>query len=188
MSGNIVILKGSPRKKGNSSVLADRAAQGARDAGASVKCFELHELQLHPCDGCDACRSAGGCVISDDMEIIYGELAKADGVIFASPIYWFTYSAQLKVCIDRLYALWNSDHDSFKGKRFGIILTYGDEDLYTSGAINAMHTFESMSRFLGSKITGWVHGSVGDIGDALKDPGLMGKAYQLGKTIVQPVA
>jgi multimeric flavodoxin WrbA len=101
MTKNIVILKGSPRQQGNSSVLADPAMIGAEVCGASVESFYLHGMDIRGCDGCEECRETGVCVIQDDMQPIYGRLEKADGIVLASPIDWFTYSGQLKLCIDR---------------------------------------------------------------------------------------
>jgi multimeric flavodoxin WrbA len=181
----ILILKGSPREKGNSSVLADQLALGAQKAEAQVERIALHGLDLRPCDGCDFCKETGACVLKDDMQPIYTKLLAADAVVLASPIYWFTYSAQLKTCIDRWYALWNFKPEAFKGKPFAVILTYGDDDLYTSGAINAIHTFETMFRFLQADIAGWVYGSLSDIGDAEKHPELMQQAYHLGESLVK---
>jgi multimeric flavodoxin WrbA len=183
MTKNIVILKSSPRPRGNSSVLADRAEAGAQACGANVESFTLHEMDIRGCDGCDECRETGVCVIQDEMQALYPRLEKADGIVLASPIYWFTYSGQLKLCIDRWYALLNFKHDLFKGRPFGIILTYGDDDLYTSGAINAIHTFETMFRFLQAGPVEWVYGSLSDVGEAEKNPVLMEKAFQLGKRI-----
>jgi multimeric flavodoxin WrbA len=187
MGKYIVILKGSPRERGNSSVLADQAQAGAEAAGADVESFYLHGMDIRPCDGCDFCRGTGVCAVEDDMQKLYPKLLAADAVVLASPIYWFTFSAQLKMCIDRWYALWNLRNDAFKSKPIGIVLTYGDTDLYTSGGINAIHTFETMFRFLQSDIVGWVYGSVMDVGDAQKHPELMEKAYQLGKRLAQAV-
>ena len=185
MSKQVVILKGSPREQGNSNVLADQVAAGAQESGAAVESFYLHGMDIRPCDGCDFCQETGVCVLKDDMQPLYAKLLAADAIVLASPIYWFTYSAQLKLCIDRWYALWNFKNDMFKGRPVGIVLTYGDTDLYTSGGINAMHAFESMFRFLQADIVGWVHGSVTDIGDAQKNPELMQKARQLGQQIVR---
>ena len=183
MSKYIVVLKGSPRQKGNSAVLADQVAAGALDSGAQVESFYLHGMDIRPCDGCDECVDTGACVIKDDMQKLYPKLIAADAIVLASPIYWFTYSAQLKACIDRWYALWNDQHDLFKRKVFGVVFTYGDDDLYTSGGINAIHTLETMFRFLQTEVAGWVYGSLGDVGDAQKHPELMEKAYRLGKKL-----
>jgi multimeric flavodoxin WrbA len=183
MSVKVLILKSSPRLNGNSATLADQAAAGARAAGAQVESFDLHKLNILPCDGCDACRGSGACAIGDDMQLLYPRLIDAGAVLLASPIYWFTYTAQLKTCIDRWYALWNLKPDVFKGKPFGVILTYGDSDLHTSGGINAVHTLETMFRFIGAEAAGWVHGSLSDVGDAQKHPELMEQAFQLGKKL-----
>jgi multimeric flavodoxin WrbA len=179
MTKSILILKGSPREKGNSAILADRAADGAREAGAQVESIYLHGLDIRPCDGCDLC-NAGACVIEDDMQPLYPKLASADAIILASPIYWFTMTAQMKLCIDRWYGFQSHKWKEVSRKQFGIILTYGDSDLYNSGAINAIHTFETMCRFLESKVFGIVHGSLMDVGDAEKHPELLQQAYDLG--------
>ncbi len=179
MPKNILILKGSPRERGNSAALADRAAQGALAAGAQVESIYLHGLDIRPCDACELCAENGNwCIIEDDMLPLYPKLAAADAVILASPIYWFTFSAQLKLCIDRWYGFQEVAH-----KQFGIILTYGDTDLYTSGGINAIHTFETMCRFLKGEIVGIVHGSLSNVGDVEKHPELLQQAYDLGQRL-----
>lgn len=183
MNKSIIILKGSPRQKGNSAVLAEQVAAGALESGAQVESFYLHGMDIRPCDGCDECIDTGACVIKDDMQKLYPKLITADAIVLASPIYWFTYSAQLKACIDRWYALWNDQHDLFKSKVFGVVLTYGDDDLYTSGGINAIHKLETMFRFLQTNVVSWVYGSLGGVGDAQKHPELMEKAYRLGKKL-----
>src|SRR5512142_1396851 len=102
MSRKLLILKGSPREKGNSSVLADRAAAGAEGAGWEVLSVHLQTMDIRPCDGCDLCRDQGVyCVIEDDMQSLYPQLIEADALLLASPVYWFPFSAQLKLCIDR---------------------------------------------------------------------------------------
>jgi multimeric flavodoxin WrbA len=183
MRKNILILKGSPRVRGNSTLLADRLAEGAREAGAEVESFYLNGMNIHPCDGCDSCVETGVCVQKDDMQQLSPKLLSADAIVLASPIYWFTYSAQLKTCIDRWYALWHGRREVFKGRPFGIILTYGDDDLYSSGGINAIHTFETMMRFLKAEIAGWVYGTANEEGDVLLQPELMEKAYRLGRKL-----
>ncbi len=186
MPKQILILKGSPREKGNSATLADRLAAGAVEAGAQVESIYLHSLDIRPCDACDLCKEPGsGCVIEDDMQPLYPKLAGADAIVLASPIYWFTFSAQLKLCMDRWYAFQSSDWQELQHKSFGIILTYGDTDLYTSGGINAIHTYETMTRFLHGEIAGIVHASLDDVGDAAKQPALLEQAYRLGQQLAR---
>jgi multimeric flavodoxin WrbA len=181
----ILILKGSPRPNGNSSTLADQVAAGAKKAGAEVESVFLHGFYIRPCDGCDFCIETGVCVVKDDMQALYPKIQAANALVLASPIYWFTYSAQLKLCIDRWYALWNDKPESFRGKDFGVVLTYGDSDPYTSGAINAIHTLETMFRYLKAEIAGWVYGSLSNVGDAQKHPELMQQAFELGEKLVK---
>jgi len=182
MAKRVLILKGSPREHGNSSVLAERAANGAKEAGAEVESIYLHGLDIRACDACDLC-SDGVCVIEDDMQPLYPKLAAADSILLASPIYWFTISAQLKLCIDRWYGFQGNRWMELSKKKFGVILTYGDTDLYTSGAINAIHTFESMTHFLKSEITGIVHGSLDGAGEAERHPELLKQAFDLGRLL-----
>jgi multimeric flavodoxin WrbA len=180
MGKHILIIKGSPREKGNSSLLAERAAEGAQAAGADVETFSLHRLDIRPCDACDTCKDTGVCVLKDDMQILYPKLRDAEAIVIASPIYWFTMSAQTKLFIDRWYALEGSQGNELKGKTFGIILTYGDTDPYSSGAINAIRSFQDMFRYIGADIAGMVYGTASDEGDVLKQPALLESAYLLG--------
>ena len=184
MTRQILILKGSPRERGNSATLADRLAAGATDAGALVESIYLHSLDIRPCDACDLCKEPGtGCVIEDDMQPLYPKLAGADAIVLASPIYWFTFSAQLKLCMDRWYAFQSSNWQELQNKPFGIILTYGDTDLYSSGGINAIHTFETMARFLHGELVGIVHASLDEASEAEQQPALLEQAYQLGQQL-----
>jgi multimeric flavodoxin WrbA len=185
MSDYVLILKGSPRENGNSSALAEKVAAGAKDSGAEVESLSLHEMDIRPCDACDSCQETGGvCVIKDDMQSLYPKLKRASAIVVASPVYWFTISAQAKLCIDRWYAFQTPQGSELRGRKFGFILTYGDVDLYTSGGINAIHTFESMCRFLHGDMVGMVYGSADKPGEVVNQPELMEKAYQLGRKLV----
>jgi len=184
MNKNVLVLKASPRRKGNSATLADQLDLGAREAGAVVESIFLEGKKIHTCTACDQCGKDGrDCVFNDDMREIYPKLRQADAIVIASPIYWFTISAQAKLCIDRWYALQTPQGNALRGKQIGIILTYGDSDLYTSGGINAIHTFQSMFRYIGCEIAGMVYGTASDVGDVQKQPALMQQAYQLGKKL-----
>jgi NAD(P)H-dependent FMN reductase len=186
MNNKILILKSSPRSRGNSATLADNLAEGAREAGAAVETVYLHGLDIRPCDACDLCKETGMyCAIEDDMQDLYPKLIEANAIVLASPVYWFIYSAQLKLCIDRWYGLWNVQPEALRGKQIGILLSYGDSDLETSGGINAVRTFESMFRFLRCEIVGIVHGSLSDPGDAEKNPGLLRAACDLGRRLAE---
>ena len=79
----IVIVKGSPRREGNSAILAEELAEGARSVGAQVESFYLHHMDINPCDACDACHSEPyrGCIVDDDMQILYPKLVEADAIV-----------------------------------------------------------------------------------------------------------
>lgn len=183
MSKHVLVFKGSPREKGNSSILAEKAAEGATAAGAEVESYSLHLMDIRPCDACDICQETGVCVLKDDMQLLYPKLEKADAIVIATPIYWFTMNAQTKLFIDRWYAMQSPQGNALKGKQFGILLTYGDTDPYSSGAINAMRTFQDMLRYIGAEFSGMVYGTANDIGDIQKQPELLAQAYKLGKKL-----
>ncbi len=183
MGKYILVFKGSPREKGNSTILAEKTIDGARNAGAQVESFSLHRMDIRPCDGCDTCHDTGVCVLGDDMQVLYPKLRVADAIVIASPIYWFTVSAQTKLLIDRWYALETPQGSALKGKQLGILLTYGDSDPYSSGAINAIRTFQDMARYIEADIAGMVYGTANDEGDVLQQVHLLEQAYKLGEKL-----
>ena len=182
----VLVILGSPRKKGNSSTLAARIARGAKSAGAEVETVFLHGLKISPCRGCDTCQKqdSKGCAIKDDMQDIYPKLIKADAWVIASPVYWFTMSAQTKIFMDRCYALTAYSENPFVGKRIAIAMSYGDVDPVKSGCVNALRTFQDAFRYAGSKIVGMVYGSAMKAGEIADNKALMQEAEELGKRMV----
>jgi multimeric flavodoxin WrbA len=123
MSKNIVILSGSPRKGGTTDRLVDALLTGAKEAGKSVSLFRVADLKIGGCLGCNHCfEEQGVCVQKDDMLPILDALRKADAIVLASPVYYFGVTAQLKLAIDRTYALLNED---IPVKRAVLLLTCG---------------------------------------------------------------
>ena len=185
MARKVMIAVGSPRKKGNSSTLAKQVAAGARAGGAKVETFFLHDMDIKPCAACDSCRKQAHmeCVIQDDMKILYPKLKDADALVIASPIYWFTVSAQTKLFMDRWYALGSDEGYALAGKKIGIVLAYAGEDPFVSGAVNALRTFQDAMGFIGAEIVGMVYGSAWKAGEVRKNKALMEEAYGLGKKL-----
>jgi multimeric flavodoxin WrbA len=179
----ILVFMGSPRKEGNSAILAQQVAAGAEAAGAQVESFFLHEMDIKPCNACDACRdkTETDCILDDDMKDIFPKLRQTDGIVIASPIYWFTISAQTKLFMDRWYALGGPEGYALKGKKFGIVLTYADEDPFTSGAVNALRTFQDALNFIEANIVGMVYGSAWEAGEIKDNQEVVEKAFELGK-------
>ncbi|MFC1915480.1 flavodoxin family protein [Chloroflexota bacterium] len=184
----VVIVLGSPRKKGNSTILAQKAADGVRAAPADARLFHLHDMNIRPCNACDSClqeKNDGCCSIDDDMQMLYPELRQANALIIASPIYIFTVTAQIKLFLDRCRPLWESSHNIFKGMPIGILLTYGDTDPFNSGAVNAIRTLQDACTYLGAHIAGMVYGSASEAGEIRANKELLDKAYSLGKQLGQ---
>ena len=119
------------------------------------------------------------------MQMLYPKLRSADAIVVASPIYWFTLSAQAKLCIDRWYALEGPGGSALAGKQFGLVLTYGDVDPYTSGAINAIRTFQDMCRYIKADLAGIVYGTASDPGEIQSQAKVLERAYQLGQRLGQ---
>ncbi len=181
----ITILLGSPRKKGNSATLAKQVFEGAKAKGAAVESFYLHGMNIKPCNGCEKCQgdNSNGCVVDDDMQILYPKLKESDSVVIASPIYWFTFSSQTKLFIDRCYAIGVGQKNVFAGKRLALLLAYADPDPFVSGAVNALRTFQDICSYLGAHIAGVLYGSARAAGEIKNDQNLMEKAYYLGEQL-----
>jgi multimeric flavodoxin WrbA len=182
----VLVILGSPRKKGNSATLAAQISRGAKSAGAKVETLFLQNLKISPCRGCDTCQKhdSKGCAIKDDMQKIYPKLIKADAWVIASPVYWFTMSAQTKIFMDRCYALPAYAKSPFAGKRIAIAMSYGDADAVRSGCVNALRTFQDAYRYTRSKIVGMVYGSAMKAGEIADNEALMREAEELGNLLV----
>jgi multimeric flavodoxin WrbA len=189
MTNRVLIVKGSPREQGNSATLAKQVAAGAEAAGAQVETIYLHGLDIRACDACDSCQGMPDldCIIEDDMQLLYPKIREADAVLYASPIYWFTVSAQMKLFMDRCYGISGESDDPsdhvLAGKRIGIALTYGGDDPFDSGAINAIRTFQDTFNYVPAAIVGMVYGYAPSAGGIEKNQELMDRAYRLGNEL-----
>ncbi|MBW1923707.1 MAG: flavodoxin family protein [Deltaproteobacteria bacterium] len=181
----VLILLGSPRKKGNSAALAEAIAQGAQEAGARVETVSLHEMKISPCQSCYACQKpdSEGCAIDDDMQGLYGKLIESEAWVIASPVYWFNMSAQTKLFMDRCFALPAYKKDAFYRKRVAVAMSYGDTDPFTSGCINALRTFQDAFRYVGARMVGMVYGSAMEAGEIRGREDVMARARELGKKL-----
>jgi len=186
MAKKVLVLLGSPNRKGNSAILAEQISTGARTAKAKVETIYLHGKNIAPCKGCLSCQKKGskGCTIQDDMQAIYAKLIASDAWVIASPVYWFTMSAQTKIFMDRCLALPAYEPDAFRGKRIAIAMTYGDADPVISGCVNALRTFQDAYGYTESKIVGMVYGSAMEAGQIRSDEKVMQEAVELGKKLV----
>jgi multimeric flavodoxin WrbA len=184
----VLILAGSPRKNGNSTILALKAAEGVKAEGGEAEVVRIGNLKIAPCNACDSCRTKpeAGCIIKDDMQPLYQKIKDAQGIIFATPIYWFNVSAQMKLFIDRAYAIYSKGTYAFTGKDVGVILTYEDEDVFASGGVNALRFFEDAFAYVKANLMGMVYGTANKAGEVRGSKELLRKAYELGKKLANP--
>ena len=190
MANSVLILNGSPRKKGNTAFLIGKLIEGICESqpDTQIETVNLHTLKIGPCRACNGCRKEDRvgqyCVYQDDMTPLYHKLMHADAIVFASPIYWFGITAQMKLFIDRFYGLWLERTAGFAGKTFAAVLVYGDEDPLISGAVNAIHMFEDAARYCKARLAGVAYGTANDIGDAEQNSDLCRKAKELGMSLL----
>ena len=159
----ILILNGSPRKKGNTTYLVNELADQLKSKDNHVEILHLNDYDIKPCQGCYWCYKDYPlkCIQNDVMNGLYHHTLEADVIIFASPIYWFTYSAQLKLFIDRLLALHVKGGHSFNGKKFASIFVYGASNSEGSGVNNAINSISDTISYYGGVNLGVVHGTGG---------------------------
>jgi NAD(P)H-dependent FMN reductase len=127
----IVAFCGSPRKNGNTELLLKETVKGIEDAGLSVHIYNLNVMNIRPCQDCGGCNETGECIVEDDMAKIYDVIRNADRIILASPIFFFSLSAQAKIMIDRCQSFWCEKYVLKKPiqggqfKRKGLLLLVG---------------------------------------------------------------
>ena len=105
----VLIISASPRKEGNSDILCDEFARGAREAGHDVEKIRLAEKNVGYCEGCYACQKLKKCVKNDDANEIVDKMLNADVIVLSTPVYFYSMDAQLKALIDRSVSRWEAD-------------------------------------------------------------------------------
>lgn len=177
----ILIITGSPRRSGNSELLARSFAKGALEAGHQVDIFEAGHKKIQGCRACNKCYSKGqACIFNDDFNEMAPLAEAADVLVLAAPLYWFGFPAQIKAAIDKLYAL-------YVGKRD---VKISETVLLTCGETAEMKDFEGIVRnyelivdYLGWKDRGrMLVPKVNAVGDILRTDALR-EAEALGNTL-----
>ncbi len=174
----ILLITGSPRKNGNSNTLAESFIKGAEEAGHSVVRFDSAFKNVHPCIACNKCGMNGECVFKDDFEFVRENIVDADAVVFATPMYYFGISAQIKAVIDRFYAINGKIHVS---KKSVLILTYADTSSREAQPI--ISHYDILLNYLGWTDSGKVIASGVWQEGAVNNTKYMQDAYNLGKNI-----
>lgn len=178
MNKRVLIISASPRRSGNSDLMAEQFKKGAVEAGNTVEKIFLANKKIGYCLACDYCKANKGiCVQKDDMTDLLNSMMLADVIVLASPIYFYNVSAQLKTFMDRTYAR----YDTFKKREFYCIFSCEDvPGELVNHAVDAVKGYAACfpeSAFKGSVIgyEAKEHGSVAE--EYLKE------AFELGKTI-----
>lgn len=182
MAKKIVVLNGSPRQKGNTSMLVKAFTEGAESAGHTVTEFFLGSMDIHGCKGCFGGHSSKECpcVQHDDMNKIYPAIKDSDVVVLATPLYYWNMSGQLRTAIDRLFALEEGDGNLLRGHgRSAVLLMAAEGSGFEDVAMYYDHLMEHLRwKNLGKVLCGGVM-AVGDI-DGRKE---LDDARELGRAI-----
>lgn len=184
MSKKIIILNGSPRKGGNTSMLCDAFGEGAKTSGHSVIRFDLQYMNIHGCIGCmkGGKNPASPCVQKDDMDMIYPAYTEADIVVLASPMYYWSITSQLKATFDRLFAVAETDAN-YQNPRKDCIMLMAAEGDSQSNWKPVLDYYHALLGHLGWKDCGKVlAGGLMNVGDISGKPSLE-EARKLGASI-----
>ncbi len=182
-------IMGSSRRDGNTNDLLDVALKGAAEAGADVEKIILLDYNIHHIYNCQDCKRRGECP-SDDWPIVRDKIFAADGLIWATPLYWYTVSGLTKVVLDRLCCTmyWYSPEyflEQVKGKAAAVIVTQEEKSFEQT-----QHLLGTMKLVFGYEFCQWVDlgyviGIGGSRGTVLKIEETVRQAYELGRKFAQ---
>ena len=176
MGKKVLILSASPRKGGNSDTLCDQFLRGAKESGHQAEKVFLRDKKIGYCTGCGVCNKTHQCAQDDDMAEVLEKMVKADVIVMATPVYFYTMNAQMKTVIDRVAPRYSEVSD----KDFYYLLTAADSDPKM-----LERTLEGFRGFTEDCLTnpqerGVVYGvGLWEIGDVQKSPA-MKQAYEMG--------
>jgi len=180
-------IMGSPRIKGNTDLLLNKALKGAQSHGAEVEKIVVDKLKIAPCREYYGCLRDGSCVIRDDMDDIYPKLLAADAIIVASPIFFYGLTGQLKALIDRCQALWARKYilkqDFSDSTRKGVFIAVGatrGKQLFDGSILTVKYFFQAISVRYTDELL--VRG-VDKKGEIKEHPTALSDAFELGKRL-----
>lgn len=177
----VLVITTSLRAKSNSDRLADEMIRGAKEAGHEVEHISLKGKDIKFCIGCLACQKTQKCVLKDDAVEIAEKVKEADTLVFATPIYYYEMSGQMKTLLDRLNPLYPSDY-KFR-KVYMLSVATEDEDFVPEKAVSGLQgwveCFEK-AEFAGSLFCG----GISKPGEATGRSVELDEAYQFGKSLV----
>jgi NAD(P)H-dependent FMN reductase len=183
MSGKLLALVGSPRKGGNTDRLVDEAVAAFREKGGETEKVSLSSLQIKPCQGCRACAHEEGldsvCVQKDDMTTLYRKMFDADALLWATPIYMWSPTSQMKTFLDRLFPLGDYQTTRWRcalsGKSIGLLIVYAEPDPLNSGVFQTRDILKMVAETMGGELAFVIHASAGMKGVIDIDSNLISK-------------
>lgn len=189
---NILVVVGGGRPKGNTMQLADAFIRGAEEAGHSVEKVSLLKSEVKGCLGCNACRFGKPCIQKDGFNELVPKIKEADLIVFASPLYFWTISANLKAFIERFYCIAEEDpnppvgrYEKYPVKDCALLMTSADELFWTFNQAVSYYQF-ALVNYIGFHDKGML--LAGGCGDTNGKPqidkmGHLDEAYEFGRTI-----
>ena len=188
MVKKILAIYGSPRRDGNTAVLLNQAVQGVMDAGAHVEKIVLRDLKMSPCLEIYGCKQTGRCVIQDDFQKIYDQLLACQGLMIASPIFFYTVSAHTKILMDRCQSLWvkkylidKTPYGQMNPRRKGLFISVGatkGKRLFEGTLLTLKYFFDILDAELWKAL---LYRELDFEGDVLKHQEYLQEAYETGK-------
>lgn len=180
MNRNVLIITTSLRSGSNSDLLAERFAQGAMDAGNNVETVSLKGKGIRFCVGCLTCQKTQRCAIQDDANDIVEKMKGADVICFATPVYYYEMSGQMKTLLDRANSLYTADY-AFRD----IYLLTSSAEAEDSAADGPIHGLEGwIACFEKARLAGVVRGGGADAPREMeKRSEKLAQAYEMGKSV-----
>jgi multimeric flavodoxin WrbA len=179
MSEKITVLMGSPNRNGSTGILVESFVQGAEASGHDCEIIDVCHGNIHPCTGCVRCGYEGLCVQKDDVEMIRQKLLRSDMVVFATPLYYYGMTAQLKTVVDRFCA-YNSSLNRRHLKSALLTVAWNADD-WTFDALEAH--YKTLVRYINLEDKGMVLGYGCGSPSMTKRSKYPEEAYRLGKRL-----
>ena len=175
----IVILQGSPNINGSTNLLVESFTKGAIEKGHNVKRFDIANMGINSCNGCIACGYDGPCVIDDDNEIVKKEILNSDMIVFATPLYYYGMTAQLKSVVDR-FCSYNAKLHNKRLKSVLLAVAWNSEN-WTFDALESH--YKTLVRYNHFEDRGMILGYGCGTPSMTKSSKFIKEAYELGKNI-----
>lgn len=179
MGKNVLIISTSMRNNSNSDLLAESFLKGAEGVGHHVEQISLKDKVIGFCRGCLACQKTGSCVIHDDAEAIVQKMLKADVLVFATPVYYYEMSGQMKTMLDRANPLYTADY-AFKDV-YLLATAAEDEAHAVEGAVKGLQGF--IDCFEEAQLAATVFAGGVDAPGKVKGHVALKQAYEIGRNI-----